>query len=127
MSLVGQRGPPYKDTRSSLSWSISSVRNTSLRHIFCVDEFGPLNLQPRPGKQWTDVGGKYKDPERGPRQRMRATYTRTQGLRHLFAALDLGKDKMYGHVKKRRRRGEFLEFCRYPRSLYPPEIRIAII
>jgi transposase len=86
--------------------------------IFCVDEFGPLNLQPRPGRQWTDVGGKGKDPDRAPRPRMRATYTRTQGVRHLFAALDLGKDKMYGHVKKRKRRGEFLEFCRYLRSLY---------
>jgi hypothetical protein len=48
---------------------------------------------------------------------MRATYTRTQGVQPLFAALDLDKDKMYGHVKKRKRRGEFLEFCRRPRSL----------
>ncbi|HEX4815142.1 MAG TPA: IS630 family transposase [Nonomuraea sp.] len=95
--------------------------------IFCMDEFGPLNLQPRPGRQWTDVGGKSKDLDREPRPRMRATYTRTQGVRHLFAALDLGKDKMYGHIKKRKRRGEFLEFCRYLRSLYPPEVRIAII
>ena len=34
---------------------------------------------------------------------------------------------MYGHVKKRKRRIEFLEFCRYLRSLYPPEVRIAIV
>lgn len=95
--------------------------------IFCVDEFGPLYLQPRPGRQRTDVGGKGKDPDRAPRPRMRATYTRTQGVRHLFAALGLGKDKMYGHVKKRKRRGEFLEFCRYLRSLYPLDVRIAII
>jgi transposase len=32
---------------------------------------------------------------------MRATYTRTQGVRHLFAALELGRNKMYGHIKKR--------------------------
>ncbi|MFF4777000.1 IS630 family transposase [Microtetraspora fusca] len=95
--------------------------------IFCMDEFGPLNLQPRPGRQWTDVGGKGKDPNREPRPRMRATYTRTQGVRHLFAALDLSKDRMYAHVKKRKRHGEFLEFCRYLRSLYPPEVRIAIV
>ncbi|MEU7916994.1 IS630 family transposase [Microbispora bryophytorum] len=95
--------------------------------VFCLDEFGPLNLQPRPGRQWTGVGGKGKDPDREPRPRMRATYTRTQGVRHLFAALDLGKDRMYGHVKKRKRRGEFLEFCRYLRSLYPPDVRIAIV
>jgi transposase len=95
--------------------------------IFCMDEFGPLNLQPRPGRQWTGVGGKGKDPEREPRPRMRATYTRTQGVRHLFAALDLGKDRMYGHVKRRKRRTEFLEFCRYLRSLYPIDVPIAII
>jgi transposase len=95
--------------------------------IFCMDEFGPLNLQPRPGRQWTDVSGKSKDLDREPRPRMRATYTRTQGVRHLFAAFDLGKDKMYGHIKKRKRRGEFLEFCRYLRSLYPPDVRIAIV
>ncbi len=95
--------------------------------IFCMDEFGPLNLQPRPGRRWTDVGGKGKDPNREPRPRMRATYTRTQGVRHLFAALDLSKDRMYGHIKKRKRRGEFLEFCRYLRSLHPAEVRIAIV
>jgi transposase len=26
-----------------------------------MDEFGPLNLQPRPGRQWTDRGGKHKN------------------------------------------------------------------
>jgi transposase len=47
--------------------------------IFCVDEFGPLNLQPRPGRQWAVVSGKGKEPDRDPRPRMRATYTRTEG------------------------------------------------
>jgi hypothetical protein len=47
--------------------------------IFCVDEFGPLNLQPHPGRQWAAVGGKNKEPGRRPRPRMRATYTRTAG------------------------------------------------
>jgi len=48
-------------------------------------------------------------------------------VRHLFAALELGADKMYGHIKKRKRRGEFLEFCRYLRSLHPAEVRIAVV
>ena len=95
--------------------------------IFCVDEFGPLNLQPRPGRQWAAVSGKNKEPGRAPRRRMRATYTRTAGVRHLFAALALSEDKLYGHVKPRRTRTRFLEFCRYLRSLYPPVTRIAII
>ena len=85
-----------------------------------MDEFGPLNLQPRPGRQWAAVSGKGTDPGREPRPRMRATYTRTEGVRHLFAAYELGEDKLFGHVKPRKTRGLFLEFCRYLRSLYPP-------
>ena len=95
--------------------------------IFCVDEFGPLNLQPRPGRHWAAVSGKRKEPGRAPRPRMRATYTRTEGVRHLFAALELGEDKLFGHVKPRKTRGRFLEFCRYLRTLYPSPVRIAIV
>ncbi len=50
---------------------------------------------------------------------MRATYTRTEGVRHLLAAYELGEDRLYGHVKPRKTRTRFLEFCRYLRSLYP--------
>jgi transposase len=95
--------------------------------IFCVDEFGPLNLQPRPGRQWAAVSGKNAEPGREPRPRMRATYTRTEGVRHLFAAYELGEDKLFGHVKARKTRGRFLEFCRYLRSLYPQQVRLAIV
>lgn len=54
--------------------------------IFCVDEFGPLNLQPRPGRHWAAVSGKNAEPGRAPRRRMRATYTRIQGVRHRLAS-----------------------------------------
>jgi hypothetical protein len=74
--------------------------------VICVDEFGPLNLQPRPGRQWAAVGGKNAEPGRAPRRRLRATYTRTKGVRHLFAAYDLGEDKLYGHIKPRASGGE---------------------
>jgi transposase len=95
--------------------------------IFCVDEFGPLNLQPRPGRHWAAIGGKGKEPGRPPRPRLRATYTRTAGVRHLFAAYELGEDKLFGHIKPRKTRARFLEFCRYLRSLYPLSTRIVII
>ena len=95
--------------------------------VFCADEFGPLNLQPRPGRHWAAVSGKNAEPGRAPRPRMRATYTRTQGVRHLFAAYELGEDKLFGHIKPRKTRARFLEFCRYLRSLYPSSVRIAII
>ncbi|MFF4138857.1 IS630 family transposase [Streptomyces mirabilis] len=95
--------------------------------VFCMDEFGPLNLQPHPGRQWAERGGKHKDPDREPRRRRRATYNRYDGVRHLFAAYDLGRDKLYGHIKKTKKRTQFVEFCRYLRTLYPPSVRMAIV
>jgi transposase len=95
--------------------------------IFCVDEFGPLNLQPHPGRQWAAVSGTHQEPGGAPRRRRRATYTRTAGVRHLFAAYELGEDKLFGHIKPRKTRARFLEFCRYLRTLYPPSVRIAVI
>jgi transposase len=97
--------------------------------VFCMDEFGPLNLLPRPGKQWALAATKAtKGSGRSPRRRRRrATYKRTQGVRHLFAALNLMTDHMYGHIKSNKNRTTFLVFCRYLRSLYPPEVRIAIV
>ena len=67
--------------------------------VFCLDEFGPLNLQPRPGHQWARRAGTAREPGEPPRPRRRATYHRTSGVRHLFGALDLASGKMYGHVK----------------------------
>jgi transposase len=96
-------------------------------HSGRLDEFGPLNLQPHPGRQWAARGERHKDPDREPRPRRRATYTRQHGVWHLFAAYDLGNDKLYGHIKPKRNRTRFLEFCRHLRSLYPPQIRIAIV
>jgi transposase len=95
--------------------------------VFCVDEFGPLNLQPHPGRQWAPTASGKGDPAAPRRRRRRATYTRRQGVRHLMAALDLSRDKLYGHITRRKGRTQFLAFCRYLRSLYPPEVRIAIV
>ena len=91
--------------------------------VLCMDEFGPLNLQPHPGRQWAEVGG----GGASPRRRRRATFTRPHGVRHLLAAYDLATDKLYGHVKTSKGRTEFLAFCRYLRSLYPRTVRIAIV
>ena len=97
--------------------------------VFSVDEFGPLNLLPREGKQWAPIARRSKKGSAASprRRRRRATYKRTQGVRHMFGALDMNRDWMYGHVKTTKNRTTFLEFCRYLRSLYPPEVRIAIV
>jgi hypothetical protein len=41
-----------------------------------------------------------------------AIYTRPRGVRDLVGALDVGRDRLYGHVKHKKRRVEFLAFCR---------------
>jgi transposase len=95
--------------------------------VICMDEFGPLNLQPHPGRQWAPVAVGTGDPARPRRRRRRATYHRPNGIRHLLAGYDLSTDKLYGHVQTRKGRTQFLAFCRYLRSLHPAAVRIAIV
>jgi len=94
----------------------------------------PLPDTPRTSPTTTyDTAGHSPDsqpcrvPARGPRACRRATYNRNDGVRHLFAAYDLARDHLLGHVKPRKKRTQFLEFCRYLRTLYPARVRIAII
>jgi transposase len=75
--------------------------------VICVDEFGPLNLQPRPGRAWR--------PARRP-VRLRATYTRTAGVRHMLAALDLATGKIYYRIRDRKRFTEFLDLLKTLRT-----------
>ncbi len=44
-----------------------------------------------------------------------------------MAGYDLCTDRLYGHVVKKKGRTAFLTFARYPRSLYPPSVRISIV
>ncbi len=89
------------------------------RVVVCLDEFGPLNLQPQPG-------GKAWAPRAKPR-RIRATYTRPHGVRHLLCALDVGSDLFVGHLEKRKTRAQFLAFCRTIRARYPGALRLAFV
>jgi hypothetical protein len=95
--------------------------------VICMDELGPLNLQPHPSRQWASVAAGRGDPGSPRRRRRRATYKRPHGVRHLMAGYDLSTDRLYGHVVKHKGRTEILTFCRYLRSLHPPEVRIAIV
>jgi transposase len=97
------------------------------RVVICYDEFGPLNLQPHPGRQWALTAVGHGDHTQPRRRRRRATFTRPSGVRHLLAGYDLSTDRLYGHIKPRKGRVEFLTFCRYLRSLHPAQVRIAIV
>src|SRR6266508_3015081 len=87
--------------------------------VICLDEFGPLNLQPQAnGRSWA--------PRKKPR-RIRATYTRPHGVRHLLCALDVADDLFSGEVTERKTRLEFLAFCNQIRGCYPAETRLALV
>jgi transposase len=78
--------------------------------VICVDEFGPLNLQPRPGHGWFP---------RGAPARLRATYHRDGGVRQMLAALDLASGQMFYRFRDRKRWREFLGFLRQVRTRFP--------
>jgi len=80
--------------------------------VVCADEFGPLNLQPRPGRAWR--------PTAHP-ARLRATYRRTGGVRHMIAALDLPTGQMTYRIRERKRWREFLAFLKLLRSRWPAQ------
>ena len=73
------------------------------------------------------TGGRHEDPGREPGPRCRATHHRDEGVRHLLAAYDLGRDRLYGHIEAHKTRTRFLEFCRYRRTLHLPQIRLGIV
>ncbi|WUK71235.1 IS630 family transposase [Kribbella sp. NBC_00359] len=78
--------------------------------VICADEFGPLNLQPRPGGGWF--------PARRP-ARLRATFNRTGGVRHMLAALDLATGQAFYRFRDRKRWREFLGFLKQLRDRFP--------
>ncbi|MEV4129694.1 hypothetical protein [Nocardia sp. NPDC049707] len=78
--------------------------------VICVDEFGPLNLQPRAGRGWFR--------QRRPK-RLRATYHHTRGVRHLLGALDLATGKIHCRIRDRKRWTEFLAFLKSLRARWP--------
>jgi transposase len=74
-----------------------------------VDEFGPLNLLPRHGRHWAETG--HVD-------RLRATYKRTGGVRHMFGAYDLERDTLVGQFVTHKNRITFLAFLKWLRRQY---------
>jgi transposase len=74
-----------------------------------IDEFGPLNLLPRHGMHWAETG--HVD-------RLRATYSRRGGVRHLFGAYDLERDTLMGTFSEKKNWTTFLQFLKWLRARY---------
>lgn len=86
----------------------------------CVDEFGPLNLQPRPGRCFAKKGRK-------PVERHRATYHRQGGVRHFLAAYDLETGRLFGQFTKQKTWVEFLAFLKWLRRRYRRDETLHIV
>jgi transposase len=85
----------------------------------CIDEFGPLNLQPHHGHCYKGPG-KHVD-------RLRATYNRKGGIRHFLAYYDLETDRLYGRFTKTKTAKDILSFLRWVRSRYPRTQKLHIV
>lgn len=83
--------------------------------VVCVDEFGPLNLMPRPGRGWFPTGRP---------TRLRATYHRYGGVRHMFGALDLNTGQMLYRFRDRKRWQEFGDFLRQLRRRFAGKLYV---
>lgn len=86
--------------------------------VVAADEMGPISLRPYGGRTWSCMGHP---------ARVRATYTRTQGVRHLFAMYDYYHDAMRGFLGKRKDAATWSRFLRYVRKWYPQRHRIYLI
>jgi transposase len=98
-------GPKYRRIRR-----LYGRRPRAGRRI-CVDEFGPLNLQPRDGDCLAKQGKKRVD-------RHRATYHRHGGVRHFLAAYDLETGRLFGQFRRHKRWPNFLSFLKWLRRRY---------
>jgi transposase len=85
--------------------------------VLCLDEFGPLKLQPRLGRGW--------HPSRHP-ARFRATYKRTQGVRHLLAAYDPASGRLWGHIRASKTWREVRELLRTLRARFDEHLVVVL-
>lgn len=112
--------------RRTKTWKVSSdpqfwQKYRRIRHLYghrpaggrriCVDEFGPLNLQPQHGHCFAKKGRKHVE-------RVRATYHRSGGVRYFFAAYDLENGQLFGEFKARKTSVQWLKFLKSIRRRY---------
>lgn len=98
-------GPKYRRIRR-----LYGRRPPGGRRI-CVDEFGPLNLQPRHGLCLAMKGKKRVE-------RLRATYHRQGGVRHFLAAYDLETGELFGLFTAQKTWKQWLGFLQWLRRRY---------
>ena len=69
--------------------------------VVSFDEMGPIQLIPHQGAGWAPIGR----PER-----LRASYRRPHGVRYLFGALDVHRDRLFGRLRDHKSASDVLGF-----------------
>jgi transposase len=121
-----RRTKTWKDSTDPRFWAKYRAIRRLYRHRpaggrrLSVDEFGPLNLQPRHGRCFA-CHGKLRV------QRIRATYNRKLGIRHFLAFYDLETDRLYGQFTRRKTWVQFLAFLKWVRRRYPITQKLHIV
>ncbi len=83
--------------------------------VISFDQMGPISLKPIQGAGWAAR----KRPER-----LRATYNRKHGIRYIFGALDVHRDRRYARMRPRRAGSDVLGYMRTIRLVYPARQKI---
>jgi len=86
--------------------------------VVCFDEMGPIGLIPHHGSGWA--------PAKLP-GRLRATYSKKDGVRYLFGAYDVHGDRLHGRLREHKNALEVLGFYRQIRMRYDPKQRIYLV
>jgi len=86
--------------------------------VVCFDEMGPIQLIPHHGGGWA--------PNKLP-QRLRATYSKSNGVRYLFGAYDVHADRLHGRLRAHKNAMEVLAFYRQIRMRYPSKQRLYLV
>jgi len=128
MGITAQRTRTWKWSNDPLfevkkDWVLAAYKAAEVGTLDGVlvsfDECGPISLKPHAGSGWF--------PKKRP-ARQRATYHRFGGTRKLLGAYDVGADRLWGHVEKRRVTGAVvLEFLQDIRRRYPAEVTVYIV
>jgi transposase len=114
----------WKDSRDPQFWQkYRRIKRLYAKRPRCgrrisIDEFGPLNLLPRHGRHYAKTG--HVD-------RLRATYNRHGGVRHMFGAYDLERDTLVGTFEAKKNWTTYLAFLKWLRRQYPRKETLHII
>ena len=86
--------------------------------VLATDEMGPISLTPKTGKGWAVI----KKPQRVP-----ATYSKRNGVRHFFGVFNTKKKRIWGQIKERKREKDWFSFLKAIRRRYPKGNKVYII